>query len=95
MPSTEALEHLKWIPLAGRRFGHRCCAVQNAIKGDIPEHFNLFQMNMIDSHGYSTRNSYLPRLPKIRTDWGKRVTSYKCTTDWSSLPDFFKKTYTV
>ncbi|KAL9982590.1 hypothetical protein ACROYT_G004652 [Oculina patagonica] len=87
MSSNEALEHLKWIPLAGRRFGHRCCAVQNAIKGDIPENVNIFKTTMNDSHGYSTRNSYLPRLPKIRTDWGKRVTSYKCTIDWSSLPD--------
>ena len=91
MSSSEALEHLKWIPLAGRRFGHRCCAVQNAIKGDIPEHFNIFKTTMKYSHGYSTRNSYLPKLPKIRTDWGKRITSYKCTIDWSSLPDVLKR----
>ena len=36
MSSSEALNHLKWIPLSGRRFGHRCLAVQNAIKRDIP-----------------------------------------------------------
>ena len=39
---TEALVSLKWFPLCVRRFGHRCLTVQNAIKGDIPEHFEIF-----------------------------------------------------
>ena len=34
--SSEALNSLQWIPLARRRFVHRCSAVQNAIKGKIP-----------------------------------------------------------
>ena len=29
--SSEALNSLQWIPLVGRRFAHRCSAVQNAI----------------------------------------------------------------
>ena len=41
--SADAMASLKWIPLARRRFGHRCVAVQNAIKGDIPELFDPFR----------------------------------------------------
>ena len=69
----------------------KSAGVAEFIKGDIPEHFNIFKTTMKYSHGYSTRNSYLPKLPKIRTDWGKRITSYKCTIDWSSLPDVLKR----
>jgi hypothetical protein len=30
--SSDALKSLKWIPLTGRRFSHRCISVHNAIK---------------------------------------------------------------
>ena len=36
LSSTEAQPLLKWFPLHKRRCGHRCVAVQNAIKGYIP-----------------------------------------------------------
>ena len=75
MSSSEALNYLKWIPLAGRLFGHRCFVVQNALKGDIPEHFETFRSTLRGSHVYYTRNSYLPRLPNPRTDWGKKKES--------------------
>ena len=41
LSSAEALVSLKWFPLYVRRFGHRCLIVQNAMKGDIPEHFKI------------------------------------------------------
>ena len=91
LSSAEALASLKWVPLVGRRFGHRCVAVQNAIKGDIPEHFDTFRTTLSQSHGYNTRNGYLPRLPKPRTEWGRRATYFRATNDWASLPNELKK----
>ena len=47
MSSSEALKSLNWLPLAGRRLSHRCTAVQNAIKGDIPQHFESFTLRLL------------------------------------------------
>ena len=66
--SRDALKELSWLPLEMRRQMHRCILVQNAIKGDIHEHFNTFNSTM-STHGYNTRNGYLPRFDRIRTDW--------------------------
>ena len=60
--------------------------MQNAIKGIIPEHFDNFRSPLNSSHGYNTRNGYLPRLPKVKTDWGRRVTSFQAINDWMTLP---------
>ena len=49
LSSSEALNHLKWIPLSGRRFGHRCLVVQNAVKRDIPELLETFRSTLRDS----------------------------------------------
>ena len=73
MSSSEALKCLNWLPLAGRRLSHRCTAVENAIKEDFPQHFESFKSTLRSSHGYNTRHGYLPRLPKPKTEWGKRV----------------------
>ena len=90
--SAEAMASIKWIPLVRRRFGYRCVAVQNAIgKGDIPEHFDPFRSTLSQSHGYNTRNGYLPRLPKPRTEWGRRATYFIATNDWDSTPNELKK----
>ena len=32
--------------LAGRRLSHRCIAVENAIKGNIPQHFERFKSTL-------------------------------------------------
>ena len=54
--SSEALNSLQWIPVAGRCLAHWCSAVQNAIKGGIPEHLETFKITLRDLHGYNTRN---------------------------------------
>ena len=85
--SKEAMKTLKWLPLECRRRGHRCELVQNAIKRNIPEHFDKFRSPLNSSHGYNIRNGCLPRLPKVKTtDWGRRVTSFQATNDWMTLP---------
>ena len=72
--SSEALNSLQWIPLAGRRFAHRSSAIQNAIKGEIPDHLETFKIALRDLHGHDTKNSYLPRIPNPKTERGKRTT---------------------
>ena len=84
--SKEALKTLKWLPLECRRRGHRRELVQNAIKGNIPEHFDNFRSPLNSSHGYNTRNGYLPRLPKVKSDWGRRITSFQAFNDWMAFP---------
>ena len=75
LSSAEALASLKGFPLHVKRFGHRCLTIQNAIKGDVPEHFNIFRSPLSQLHNYNTRNGFLPRLPKPRTEWGRRTTT--------------------
>jgi len=74
--SAEALTSLQWVPLHARRFGHRCCLVQDAMKEEIPEHFNVFRSTMSQQHGYNTRNGCMPKISKPRTEWGRNKMYY-------------------
>ena len=89
--SSDALKSLKWISLFERRFSHRCISVHNAMKGNIPEHFECYRSTLSNFHGYDTRNGQLPRLPKPSTEWAMRTTYYRATKDWLSLPNILKK----
>ena len=91
MSVEEKLDSVQWIPLAGRHFAHRYSAVQNAIKEEIPEHLETFKITLRDLHGHNIRNSYLSRIPKPKTEWGKRTTYYRYISDWSTLPNFLTK----
>ena len=89
--SSEALKCLNWLPLAGRRLSHWFIAVENAIKGNILQHFESFKSTLTNSHGYNTRNGYLPRLPKAKTECGRRLSYFRFLNDWMSLPAFLRK----
>ena len=89
--SSKALNSLQWIPLAEQRFAHQWSAVQDAIKGEIPEHLETFKITLRDLRGHNTRNSYLPRIPNPKTECGKRTTHYRYISDWSTLPNFLRK----
>ena len=89
--SAEALASLRWVSLHARRFGHRCCVVQDAMKGSIPEHFGVFRSTMNQQHGYNTRNGYMPKVSRPRTEWGRSKTYYKAINDWATLPSALKK----
>ena len=91
MSSSYALKCLNWLPVAGRRLSHRCIAVENVIKGNIPQHFESFKSTLRSSHGYNTRNGYLPRLPKSKTECGKSVSYFRFTHGRMSLPVFLRK----
>ena len=77
---------LRWVPLHARRTGHRCCLVQDALKGKIPEHFDVFNSTMSQQHGYNTRNGYMPKVGRPRTEWGRNKTCYKAINDWALQP---------
>ena len=91
MSSSEALRCLNWFPLAGRCLLHHCTTVENAIKGDILQHFESFKSTLRSSHVYNTRNGYLPRLPKPKTEFRKRASYFRFTNDWMSLPVFLRR----
>ena len=91
MTSAEALTSLQWVPLHVRCFGHQCCLVQDAMKGEIPEYFDVFKSTMSEQHGYNTPNGHMRVISKPRTEWGKNKTYYKALTDWASLPTELKK----
>ena len=94
MTSAETLTSLQWdVLLHAKRFGHRCCLVQDAMKGEIPEHLDVLEPTMSQQHGYNTHNGYLPVISKTRTEWGKNKTYYKAITDLASLPTELKETY--
>ena len=63
---------LWWAPLHARYFGHRCCLVQDALKGEIPEHLDVFSSTMSQRHGYNTRNGYMPLISRPRMKWGRK-----------------------
>ena len=88
---AEALTSLKWHPFHGRRFGHRCVFVQSAIKGDVPEHFDIFRTLLRRSHNYNTRNGFLPRLPKPRREWGRCSTYFTALNDWAFRSNELKR----
>ena len=71
--------------------GHRCCLVQDALKGKIPEHVAVFNSTMSQQHGYNTRNAYMPKISRTRTEWGRNKTYYKAINDWALLPSELKR----
>ena len=90
--SAEALTFLWSTPLNVRHFGDGCCLVQDALKGEIPEHLDVFSSTMSQHYGYNTRNGYMPLVSRPRTEWGRNKTYYKATVnDWTLQPIEFQK----
>ena len=86
--SSSALEVLGWKSLKIRRHFHRCCFVFKALNGLIDFSFNNPLSSKI--HGYNTRNSFLRRLPKLRTCWGQNISGYLFNKEWNNLPNDIK-----
>jgi len=63
-----AEELLSCVQLNVRRSGRRGCLVQEAMKGEIPGHFDVFRSTMSQQHGYNTRNGYMPKIGKPRME---------------------------
>ena len=89
--SAEVLTLLRWVPLHARRTGHRRCLVQDALKGKIPEYFDVFNSKLSQQHGYNTRNGFMPKVSRLRTEWGRNKTYDKAINDWALLPSELKR----
>lgn len=78
--SAEAVTLLGWAPLHARCLSHQCCHVQDALKGEIPEDLDVFSSTMSQRHGYNTRNGYMPKVGRPKTEWCRNKT-YKAIND--------------
>ena len=87
----EALTLSRWASLHARRFGRLCCFVQDALKGVIPEHLDVFSSTMSQQHGYNTRNSYMPKVSRPRTEWDRNKTYHKAMNNWTLPPSELKR----
>ena len=66
-------------------------SLQDALKGKIPKHFDVFNSTMSQQHGYNTRNGYRHKVSRPRTEWGRNKTYYKAVNDWALLPSELKR----
>jgi len=57
------------------------------MKGEIPQHFDVFRSTMSQQHSYNTRNGCM----SIKKGMGRNKTYYKAISDWASLPTELKK----
>ena len=83
-----------------RRKFHRCATIYKSRKNDIS--YSVNNLTGKDLHGIQTRNRNQHRLPKIKTNWGKQVSSYLFIDEWNKLNsniklaasfDVFKQTF--
>ena len=77
--------------LHARRFFFGVVLCMTQYEGSISEHFGAFRSTMSQGHGYNTRNDYMPKVSRSRTEWGRNKTYYKSIDDWASLPSTLKK----
>ena len=86
--STKALDSLQWKSLDFRRKFHRCATIYKSTISDISYTFS--NKTGKDLHNIQTRNNELYHLPKVKTNWGKQVSSYLFIDDWNKLDTSIK-----
>ena len=78
----------------------RCATIYKSSKSDIS--YSVNNLTGKDLHGIQTRNSNHYRLPKVKTNWGKQMSSYLFIDEWNKLNanvklaayfDIFKQTF--
>ena len=81
--STKALDLQQWKTLDARRKSHRCVTIYKSSKSVISYTVN----NLVgkDFHGIQTRSSNRYRLPKVKTNWCKQMSSYLFNDEWNRL----------
>lgn len=69
--------------LHSRHVSNQYCLEQDALKGEIPEHLDVFSSTMSQQHGYDyTLNSYMSKVSRPRGEWGKNKTYYNAINDF-------------
>ena len=86
--STKALDSLHWKSLDFRRKFHRCATIYKSRKNGISYTFS--NKTGKDLHNIQTRNNEQYHLPKVRTNWGKQVSSYLFVDEWNKLDTIIK-----
>ena len=81
--STKALDSLQWKSLDFRQKFNPCVTIYKSKKNDISYTFN--NKTGKDFHNTQKRNNEQYHLPKVRTGWGKQVSSYLFVDDWNKL----------
>ena len=81
--STKALNLLHWKSLDIRRKFHRCATIYKSKKDDISCTFSNKTGHGL--HNIQTRNKEQYHLSKVRTNWGKQVSSYLFVDYWNKL----------
>ena len=81
--STKALNSLHWKSLDIRRKFHRCATIYKSKKTIFSYTFSNKTGN--DLHNIQARNKEQYHLSKVRTNWGKQVSSYLFVDDWNIL----------
>ena len=88
--STKVLDSLHWKSLDFRRKFHRCTTIFKSKKNDISYSFCIKTGK--DLQNIQTRNYEQYHLPKVRTNWGKQVSSYLFVDDCNKLDTNSKST---
>ena len=81
--STKVLELLDWQTLGFRRKYHRSATIYKSRENNISYKFN--NKTGEDLHSIQTRNKGKYHLPKVKTNWGKQVSSYLFLNEWNEL----------
>ena len=81
--SKKTLDSLHWKSLDFRRKFHRCATIYKSKKNDIS--YTISNKTGRDIHKIQTRNNEQQDLFKVRTNWGKQVSSYLFIDKWNKL----------
>ena len=86
--STDALKSLGWPTLSQRRLVHRYMITFKYIHGLVDYNFNILKNS--DIHSYNTWRKNDFRLPRVRTNYGKKTLLYQGIKEWNLLEQSFK-----
>ena len=81
--ASEALNKLKWKPLARRRAEHRAIFIYKCLNNLFSHRFNI-EFNK-DNHDYNTRSKNNIRKSASSRNWGHWSSTNFASNDWNKL----------
>mgnify|MGYP002634725191 CR=1 FL=1 len=81
---SDVLKNLKWLSIGKLIQYHRICSVRSIIESGHPNAL-VNTLARATDHGHNTRNSDRFRLPKIRTEAGRRQLMYSGVDSYNSF----------
>ena len=86
--STDVLKSLGWPTLFQRRLVNRYMITFKHIHGVVDYNFNILKNSDIQSYNTRRKNDF--RLPRVRTNYGKKTLLYQGIKEWNLLEQSFK-----